>query len=169
MKCFQITLIIYIYDIRSVNCFEEKENRKISISISKTWEELYNNSDIIITCTVADFPYIDLEPKEKRLLLNISLRDYKPSIYNWVNKSIIVDDWDEVCRENTDIENMHKKCGLTKDDTFNLYDILFDAQMDSIYPKPIMFNPMGLAIFDIAISSYYYHKLINMGYGEKLE
>ena len=34
--------------------------------------------------------------------------------------------------------------------------------------KWIVFNPMGLGIFDIAISSYYYHKLINMGYGEKL-
>lgn len=159
---------IYIYDIRSVNCMEEKENRKISISLTKTWEELYNNSDIIITCTVADSPYIDLEPKEKKLLLNISLRDYKPSIYNWVNKSIIVDDWDEVCRENTDIEIMHKKCGLVKDDTFDLYDILFNAQMDSIYPKPIMFNPMGLAIFDISISSFYYQKLVNIGYREKL-
>lgn len=160
---------IAIYDIRSIQDLTDvKPYKKIETIIYNSWEELYKTSDIIITCTVSDSSYIDLEPNANALLLNVSLRDYKPSIYKWVKDSIIVDDWVEVCRENTDIENMHKEWGLSKHHTLDMYDVLFDSKIDTIKSKPIMFNPMGLAVFDIAISHYYYQKLLYLGYGEKL-
>ncbi len=160
---------IYIYDIREIKIAEYNPYHYINTVVLNSWQELYENSDIVITCTVSDFPYIDLKPKDKTLLLNISLRDYKPSIYNWVKDSIVVDDWDEVCRENTDIENMNKIYGLSKESTINMYDILFKSKINDLYPKPIMFNPMGLATFDIAISSFYYHKLTDVNCGKKMD
>ena len=30
----------------------------------------------------------------------------------------LIDDWDEVCRENTDIEQLHLELGLTREATF---------------------------------------------------
>ncbi len=160
---------IQIYDIKSdLNLEVESCERRISTSVSDSWEKLYNDSDIIITCTVAKSPYIDLKPKSHALLLNVSLRDYKPLVYKWVKNSIIVDDWDEVCRENTDIENMHKKFGLLKTDTLDLYDVLIDTKMDRIISRPIMFNPMGLAVFDLAVSSYYYKRIRSLGKGEEI-
>lgn len=160
---------IYIYDIREIKKIEDEPYQFISTTVLNSWQEVYKNSDIVITCTVSEFPYIDLKPQNETLLLNVSLRDYKPSIYSWVKNSIVVDDWEEVCRENTDIENMHKICGLSKEDTVDMYDILFESKINDIYPNPIMFNPMGLAAFDIAISSLYYKKLIEMNYGVKLD
>lgn len=160
---------INIYDIRPIQDLSEVSSyKKINTTILNSWEELYHSSDIIITCTVSDAPYIDLEPDRNALLLNVSLRDYKPSIYKWVKDSIIVDDWDEVCRENTDIENMHRKYGLSRNDTMDMYDVLFDSKMSKADSKPIMFNPMGMAVFDMAVAYYYYQKLLYLGYGKNI-
>ena len=160
---------IGMYDIRGI---AETDDiflcRKIPTKIQNSWEYLYSISDVVITCTVASTPYIDVKPRDNALLLNISLRDYNSQIYSWVKNSIIVDDWDEVCRENTDIENMNKDFGLLKKDTLDMYDVLFKSALTNISKSPIMFNPMGLAIFDIAISKYYYQRLLCTGCGVSL-
>jgi len=153
---------IFIYDIRIIQDLDNvKSFSNIQTSISNSWEELYVSSDIVITCTVSDSPYINMEPKKQALLLNVSLRDYLPSIYKYVKNSIIVDDWDEVCRENTDVEIMHKEFGLSKEKTTTMYDILFGKKMCTMKTVPIMFNPMGLAIFDIIVSHHYYQIISN--------
>jgi ornithine cyclodeaminase len=161
---------VFLFDSKPIeNIDNVQEFKYIETIISPSWETLYKASNIIITCTVSEAPYIDLEPPKGGLLLNVSLRDYKSSIYNWVKNSIIVDDWDEVCRENTDIENIHKEFGLTKTDTINMHDYLFGNKFthkdDS---SPIMFNPMGLAVFDMIISYHYYQKLLDIGLGIEL-
>ncbi len=46
--------------------------------------------------------------------------------------------------------------------------IINDALMNN-GDKPIMFNPMGLAVFDIAIGHYYLNKLIEMNIGTFLD
>lgn len=157
---------ITIYDIKSIQNLDEINSyQKIYTTISNSWETLYNTSNIIITCTVSSSPYIDIEPNKDALLLNVSLRDYKSSIYKWVKDSIIVDDWDEVCRENTDIENMHKEWGLSKNDTIDMYDVLFASKLSNRITRPIMFNPMGLAIFDMIVFHHYYQLFLGSGNG----
>jgi len=160
---------IAIFDIKPVNITDGAMTfKRVNTVVSNSWGDLYKNSDIVITCTVSSAPYIDLKPKQNALLLNVSLRDYKPSIYRWVKNSIIVDDWNEVCRENTDIENMHKEYGLSKNDTFDMYDVLFNSKLKDICSMPAMFNPMGLAVFDIILSHYYYQQLVRTGGGVTL-
>ena len=102
--------------------------------------------------------------------MNISLRDYETSIYDYVKDSIIVDNWEEICRERTDIEMMHLEKGLRKEQTKSIIDMVKNHCMKD-YPAdvPIMFNPMGMAVFDMAMGTYYFTEAQKRGIGQDLE
>jgi N-[(2S)-2-amino-2-carboxyethyl]-L-glutamate dehydrogenase len=146
----------YIYDLKKPDLgnFSPEEQQKVTVVDS--WEEAYSDAGIFITTTCSKERYIDKKPKPGSLHLNVSLRDYKPGVYNWFKSYMIVDDWDEVCRENTDIESFHIEKGLQKNDVITMKELLaadcFDIDAGE---QAFMFNPMGMAIFDIAISEYY--------------
>lgn len=161
---------VSIFDIRPIkkNAIPTKYEKKIKIV--DRWEKAYLDQDIVITTTVSNKRYIDKKPKTGSILLNVSLRDYKNETYRYFKRSIIVDDWDEVCRENTDIEQFHLKNGLVMKNTFSLADLLNRANLDQALKLDyIMFNPMGLAIFDIATAKYYMDKAILDKQGIKLQ
>jgi 2,3-diaminopropionate biosynthesis protein SbnB len=129
------------------------------------WNEAYAEADVFLTCTTSPHRYIDRRPKPGTLLLNVSLRDYSPEVLIGVD-CLIVDDWDEVCRDNTDIEVAHKMHGLTRGHTRSMADIVCTDAVSGISPEAtVMFNPMGLAIFDIAIAASYYTKAKEKGVG----
>lgn len=136
-----------------------------------SWQELYDDADVVITCTVSDAPYIDRRPKPGSLQLNVSLRDYKTAMFPWVRDGIVVDDWDEVCRERTDVEAMHLECGLERAQTRSLFDVVADDRWLASLKKDavVMFNPMGMAVFDIAIATHYAAAAQRAGVGVELE
>jgi N-[(2S)-2-amino-2-carboxyethyl]-L-glutamate dehydrogenase len=145
---------ISVYDIRKIDISAIDDDHKIEIADS--WEDAYADADIFITCTVSDAPYIDKRPKPGSLHLNVSLRDYKTSVYEWFANAMIVDDWQEACRENTDIEKMHLEKGLTEEATKSIINVVVDNCLEEYKREwPVMFNPMGMAVFDIAIGSFY--------------
>lgn len=153
-----------VYDIRPIDPALIEDDR---IEIVSSWEEAYVDADVFMTCTVSDAPYIDMKPKPGSLHLNVSLRDYMVDVYDWFKDAMYVDDWEEVNREKTDIEMMHIHKGLEEKDTFSIVDIVVGDGFDRhTRDTPIMFNPMGMAVFDIAVGSYYYHaapaEVINM-------
>ena len=147
---------IYLFDKREIDLSEIPEAYRDKVEIVNSWESLVDNSDIVITCTVSKERYINKPGRKGTLHLNVSLRDYCPEFMKTVDL-MVVDDWEEICRENTDIEFMHLHHGLKEEDTFNIYDA-FDAELNNLDDKVVMFNPMGMAVFDMAISQYYYTK-----------
>lgn len=162
---------IYLYDKRPVIDIDAIDyEHKDKIAVANSWEEVYGEADVFITCTVSEAPYIDKKPKAGSLHLNVSLRDYKTDVYEYFKDSIIVDEWEEVCREGTDIEMMHIEKGLQKQHTKDIRSVVCKNCMDSYgSSEPIMFNPMGMAAFDVAIGNYYLNKAIKNGMGIKLE
>lgn len=160
---------IFLYDIREVNLDSIDITDRNNVHIMNSWEEVYENSDIFITCTVASETYINKKPKNAALLLNVSLRDFKLDVFDYVKDGIIVDDWDEVCRENTDIEIFSKEKGLKREETKSIVDVICKECM-GLYPKnqTLMFNPMGMAVFDIAVGRYYYNKALSKNLGTVL-
>lgn len=147
---------VLLYDLKGVNreFIDEDLNKKVTVVSS--WEEAYSDADIFITCTVSKDRYIDKQPKAGSLHLNVSLRDYKSDVFPWFSKAMIVDDWDEVCRENTDVEMFHKTNGLQRQDAVQIQDILKEGYFTSLdKDQAIMFNPMGMAVFDIAMANNY--------------
>jgi N-[(2S)-2-amino-2-carboxyethyl]-L-glutamate dehydrogenase len=159
---------IYLYDIRSVDeAFLQALPYRDKIIVAKDWMQVFNAADILVTCTVANERYINAPPKKGALYLNVSLRDFGLDFIQQADL-IIVDDWLEVCREDTDIERAHKSLGLVKEQVkeliaFNEGNILKDAKDASI-----MFNPMGMGVFDIAIAKYYHDLACKIDAGVEL-
>ncbi|MWC28701.1 2,3-diaminopropionate biosynthesis protein SbnB [Paenibacillus sp. MMS18-CY102] len=117
------------------------------------WQEAYHDADIVVTCTVSGTRYIDAAPKPGSLLLHVSLRDYAPAALEAVD-TIIVDDWEEVCRENTDIELMHRLGGWSQANALTLAEAVLGDRLNAAPPDGrMLFSPMGMAIFDIAVAS----------------
>jgi ornithine cyclodeaminase len=160
---------IRIFDIRGADLSETPALYRDQLEVADTWEQVYQNSNIFITCTVSDHRYIDIPPAGGTLLLDVSLRDYKPEALASV-KAVIVDDWEEVCRENTDIEQLHLEQGLTRAGTRTLTDVVCRRSLTG-FPaaEPVFFCPMGMAVFDIATAVYYVKKARELGIGIELE
>lgn len=161
---------VFLYDIRPVDKKNIEHKYINKVLITDSWEDTYLDSDVVITCTVSKDRYINKKPKTGSLQLNISLRDYKTDIFGYLKGIIIVDDWDEVCRENTDIELMHKEKGLKKDDVRNIADVVCRNFLGTVEKEEtVMFNPMGMGVFDIATAKYYCDKFKKKRIGKKLK
>lgn len=156
---------IKVFDLRSI---DYNFNSSVKTVIVNSWQEAYD-SDVMFTTTVASERYIDAKPKENALLMNVSLRDYKTSIYDYVKKGIIVDEWEEVCRKNTDVEKMNMEKNLVKEDTHTIMDVMQDKVFGKIDTYAYMFNPMGMSSYDVAIGNYYYYKVKENNLGMELE
>jgi ornithine cyclodeaminase len=116
---------------------------------------LLEDSDIFVTCTTSAKGYLSNAPREGSLILNISLRDFAPQFRQFV-QYMVVDNWSEVCRHGTDIEVMHQAGGLRQADVITLGDVVLGRALERRRPQEtVMFNPMGMAVFDMAVSSYY--------------
>lgn len=161
---------IMLYDIRGVST-ESMESLSMEgrTRIAKSWQELYEDSDLIITCTASTERYIDREPTKGSFLLHVSLRDYEVNVLTQI-KAVIVDDWQEVCRENTDIEALHLQCGLVESHTKSLGDVVCRKALTTFTSEQtVLFCPMGMAVFDIAIADYIVQQAYNYQIGKDLE
>jgi ornithine cyclodeaminase len=160
---------VRIYDVREVKADVDFMD-PAKVRVVGSWQEAYDDADVFMTCTVSSAPYIDRKPKVGSLQLNVSLRDYTTGVFDWVKGAMIVDDWEEVCREKTDIEVFHLEKGLQKADTASIADVVCHAKIAS-YPaaQPVMFNPMGMGVFDIATAAHYVEQARALGVGTKLE
>ncbi|NSL87211.1 2,3-diaminopropionate biosynthesis protein SbnB [Chitinophaga sp. Mgbs1] len=146
-----------IYDVNGVETDSIPTHLKEKVTVCNNYETAFNDADIFITATVATKRYITGKPVQGSLQLNVSLRDYDSSIRQHINR-MLVDNWEEVCRENTDIHCMHEAGLLQQEDTLDLADIFGGNRLADLRPdETVMFNPMGMAIFDMAIAHYFYH------------
>jgi ornithine cyclodeaminase len=141
-----------------------------NVRVVDNWRDAYDDADVFITCTASDHPYIDRAPKAGSLQLNVSLRDYKPIVLDWVRGAVVVDDWEEVCRERTDIEIMHLERGLNREDTKSIVDVVTGDFLATLPREtPVMFNPMGMAVFDIVTASHFIERAEALGVGTNLD
>lgn len=155
---------VYVYDKRTIDI---KENR---IKQSKNWKEVYDNADIFISCTSSLERYINAVTNSDKLVLDVSLRDFQYEALECFSRPFIVDDWNEVNREDTDIEYYAKLGGICENDVINLCDI-YKKNLNDYFEKKdtIFFAPMGMATFDIAIANYFYKRAIEEKIGIQLD
>ncbi|RKP48031.1 2,3-diaminopropionate biosynthesis protein SbnB [Cohnella endophytica] len=161
---------IRLFDLRGI---EPQSARDPSLQakavIVPTWQEAYWDRDIVFTCTSSAERYIDEPPQAGALLMNISLREYTAESSSGIG-TVVVDDWREVCRENTDIELLHLQAGLTEKDTTTLREVAFGGALRTVpASEPIFFNPMGMAAFDLALAAYYWREAMRRSIGVTLE
>ena len=81
----------------------------------------------------------------------------------------VVDDWTEVCREDTDIERMAEEFGLTEDGVETLADVVVSDSFRSLGEDDItLVSPMGMACFDIAVALHLHDEALRTGIGTDL-
>ncbi len=156
---------VRIYDAREVKLDKVPAKLADRIRVCSSWDEVYAVSDLFITATVSPERYIDRKPKPGSLHLNVSLRDYQAKVARTF-ELIAVDSWSEVCREDTDIEVLHKEMGLQEHETHSIFDILYgNAFMALDAQSAALFNPMGMAAFDVAVGGQFYRQALADGAG----
>jgi 2,3-diaminopropionate biosynthesis protein SbnB len=161
---------IALYDIKGIHSDEIPPDIREKVRIADSWQDAYDNADVFITCTVSKAPYVDRKPKIGSLQLNVSLRDFTTDVFEYVKGGIVVDDWEEVCREKTDIEMLHIEKGLQKEDTLSIVDVAIGRALESLpADQTVMFNPMGMAIFDMSIGALYYRQALEQQAGQQLD
>ncbi|GGD97799.1 2,3-diaminopropionate biosynthesis protein SbnB [Paenibacillus nasutitermitis] len=160
---------VTLYDPNGIDPASVPETLQAVTAIADDWRPVFRSADIFITCTVSPMRYLDEQPPAGALLLHVSLRDYMPESLAGL-KVVVVDDWGEVCREDTDVEQLHKRFGLMESDTVSFPDAVCRDRL-AAFPaeEPVLFSPMGLAVFDIAIAACYYHEALRLGIGKALE
>ena len=141
---------IYLYDLRDIDTYNEKSY------VCNSWEEVYEQSDILITCTTACKPYLNRTPRKGKLTMNVSLRDFDINYINVNDTTMLIDDWCEINREKTNIEQLFQSGKIQENDCIDIYDYLYCEKIN--YEKALFFNPMGLAIFDVVVGKYMYEK-----------
>lgn len=159
-------------ELKSLLVYDPKYSTKekdSSIQFKPSWVDVYNQSDIFITCTNTYFPYIDKMPKKGSYHMNISLRDYKPDIIA-SSSPIFVDKWDEVCREKTNIEQVHYQYGIQNKDTLSFMEFIACRELFKVpeIKTFLSFHPMGMAMFDVAIADCYLKKAEQYKVGTEL-
>ena len=140
--------------ISDINKIKDLPKKKTSFFDDLSY---YDDLDIIITCTSSLTPYLDHFPKNSCLVLNVSLRDFEAEKICIDEYKTVVDDWTEVARENTNIESLYNIGKLNEEDTIDIYDYL-NTDDELIAKGAYFFNPMGMAIFDVAVGEYIYRK-----------
>ncbi|MGG1517569.1 2,3-diaminopropionate biosynthesis protein SbnB [Paenibacillus oryzisoli] len=157
---------VCLYDVRGIDPATIPAEVRGITDIAADWRYAYRGANVVATCTVSPERYIDEAPSEGALLLNVSLRDYLPASVVGVT-AVVVDDWREVCRENTDIELLHRASGLQEQDVSTLADVALRGRMREL-AGPVFFNPMGLGVFDIAIAGFYFREAERLKVGVPL-
>ncbi|MFC4099428.1 2,3-diaminopropionate biosynthesis protein SbnB [Paenibacillus xanthanilyticus] len=156
---------ITVFDLNGVDPDTIDSALRPFIEVNDGWRAPFRESDVFMTTTVAKERYIDEAPADGKLLLNISLRDYLPESVRAV-RAVVVDDWHEVCRENTDIERLHLDHGLKQSDALTIADVVCRGKLADYGPEDaVFFSPMGLAAFDIGIAAYFLRKAGVRGIG----
>jgi len=159
---------VYLYDIAGISLQSVQTTGNLELINCRSWEEVFDNSDIFITCTVGSTRYINKRTELPSLHLNVSLRDYCAGFMDGVDL-MIVDSWEEVCREGTDIAFMHRDHGLQQADVYTMVDVVCRGLFKNNGGEVVMFNPMGMAVYDIAIAKYYHDLALAYSVGLKIE
>ncbi|HEX2855024.1 MAG TPA: hypothetical protein VHO24_17450 [Opitutaceae bacterium] len=154
-----------IYDIDERAARQRASRFSCEIDYHSSATSLLQSTDVVVTCTTSARGYIVERPRVGALILNVSLRDFAPAFRHFVDY-MVVDSWMEVCRKETDIELMHQQCGLEEKDALTFVDVVTrNAIVNRPENSTVMFNPMGMAIYDIAVAALYRDKAKINGVG----
>lgn len=147
-------------DIEEIYCFShsadiDEFSKYPKVKPTKDLQELLDNSDVLITTSRAQTPYISESNLNDRtnLIVNISLMDFELDVIK-NSAHIIVDDWEQnklakkVFREG--VENGD----LTRENVTEVSELLFGLPRE--YKGRVFLNPLGMGIEDIYVAQKTY-------------
>ena len=167
---------VYVYDIRPENAqrFVEEAKAKYPLVEAAAVSDLapaVRESDIIITVTLADEPFLKAEwIKKGALIVHMAGHEVEYDCIKNADK-IVVDFWETIKHRMASTIAIMAAEGLVKDEEIdaNLGEILCgkktgrDSEEQVIY-----FNAVGAGILDLAVTTRCYRKAAELGMGTKI-
>lgn len=127
-------------------------------------------ADVIVTCTVADAPYLHFDwLKPGAFVSNVSIMDVHKEVYEKADK-VVVDDWEQSNREKKIINQLVLEGRFSRERLHaELGEIVVGARPGRESDEEIiLLNPMGMALDDIVCARHFYHLARERGVGTQL-
>jgi N-[(2S)-2-amino-2-carboxyethyl]-L-glutamate dehydrogenase len=158
---------IYLFDLKplaALNLIETLRQRfpEVEYQISATAEIAVRSSEVVITCTVTDKPYIPYKWLRKGTFVsNISIMDLQKEVFIKADK-VVVDDWEQSNREKKVINELVLEGRFSRSQLHaELGEIVIGQRPGRESDEEIIIlNPMGMAIEDIACAQAIYLKAL---------
>lgn len=143
---------------------------KLSILRSASAEHAVRASDVIVTCTVADSPYLAFDwLKTGAFVSNVSIMDVHKEVYEKADK-VVVDDWEQSNREKKIINQLVQEGRFSRERLHaELGEIVIGARPGRERDDEIiLLNPMGMALDDLVCARHFYRLAHERGTGTPL-
>lgn len=133
-------------------------------------EAAVREGDVVVTCTVADAPYLAFEwLKAGAFVSNVSIMDVHKDVYEKADK-VVVDDWDQSNREKKIINQLVLEGRFSRERLHaELGEIVIGKRPGREHgDEIILLNPMGMAIDDLVCARHFYRLAQAQGVGTRL-
>ncbi|HEY9255435.1 MAG TPA: 2,3-diaminopropionate biosynthesis protein SbnB [Stenotrophomonas sp.] len=142
----------------------------VAWEISASAEAAVRDSEVVVTCTVTDTPYLPFEwLSPGTFVANVSIMDVHKEVYVRADK-VVVDDWAQSNRERKILNQLVLEGRFSREQLHaELGEIVAGARPgregdDEI----ILLNPMGMAVDDLACARHFLERAIVAGVGRRL-
>ncbi|SEN05307.1 2,3-diaminopropionate biosynthesis protein SbnB [Lihuaxuella thermophila] len=142
----------------------------VRVKCCQSVEEAVKQGEVVITCTVAEQPYIPFDwIQEGTFISNVSIMDFHKEVFLKADK-VIVDDWEQSNREKKVIHQLVLEGKFSREQLHAELGEIVTGQKPGREndQEIILLNPMGMAIEDIACAEKIYHEALKKGIGTKL-
>jgi ornithine cyclodeaminase len=163
---------IYLFDLNSsaAHCLKEALSQsfpKVEYQLTPHAEEAVREGEVVITCTVVDKPYLPYEwLRQGSFISNVSIMDVHKEVFLRADK-VVVDDWEQANREKKILNQLVLEGRFSREQLHaELGEIIIGQRAGRESDKEIiLFNPMGMAIEDMACAHVLYAKALTAQVG----
>jgi ornithine cyclodeaminase len=149
----------------------EAHIHQADVHMAGSAEEAVRRGEVVVTCTVADRPYIPYDWLQKGAFVsNVSIMDVHKEVFLKADK-VVVDDWDQCNREKKVIHQLVLEGRFSREQLHaELGEIVVGRKPGRESPEEIiLLNPMGMAVEDIACAQDLYRKALEAKVGTWLD
>lgn len=168
------TIHLFDLNVQSANrLVRELRDRfsQVAITITADAESAVRQGEVVVTCTVADQPYIPMEWIRKGAFIsNISIMDLHKDVFLLADK-VVVDDWQQANREKKTINQLVLEGRFSQEQLYaELGEVVSGTKAGRENDDEIIvLNPMGMAVEDIASAYEIYQRALLTGVGTTLD
>ncbi len=152
----------------------EKELSELKVKVVEAVEELVAEADLVITATPATCPVL---PDQRDMLRNksyVSIGSYKPemrelpeALYSLLDRVLI--DTEHGLDESGDLITPLEKGWISKEKIVPFGEYIKGSPAPRKDGETTLFKTVGMALFDLAVAEYIYHKALRQGLGTNLD
>jgi N-[(2S)-2-amino-2-carboxyethyl]-L-glutamate dehydrogenase len=139
----------------------------VAFAVDRSAEQAIRQGEVVVTCTVADQPYIPFEWLQKGAFVsNVSIMDLHKEVFIRADK-VVVDDWEQCNREKKVINQLVLEGKFSRERLHaELGEIVIGEKCGRETDEEIIIlNPMGMAVEDIACAQKMYQRAVELGVG----